>query len=160
MNEFVFNFDNVISFKSVLTSNIYLYYDVLLSLHCVYVINEINNLYITYVIISCFSFGWIYNYLCNQYLSPLPWWVRILTRRSILDTTKLVSDLRHVSVFLVGGLRFPLRIKLIFYHGITEILVKVALNTITLTHLLVIVLCVLFWHVVYCHSFSIVKPFL
>ena len=124
----------------------YFYHDILLSLHCVNIINEINNLYIRYVIIFCFSFGhgsWIYNYLCNQYLSPLPLRVRIPTRRGILDTTKLVSNLRQVNGFL-GGFRFPPPIKLIFYHGITEILLKVALHTITLTPLLVIVLCALF----------------
>ena len=81
----------------------YFDYDILLSLHCVDIINEMINLYITYVIIFCFSFGhgsWIYNYLCNQYLSPLPLWVRIPTRRGVLDTAKLVSNLRQVSGFL------------------------------------------------------------
>ena len=34
------------------------------------------------------SYGsWIYNYLCNQYLSPLTLWVRIPLRRGVLDTT-------------------------------------------------------------------------
>jgi hypothetical protein len=33
------------------------------------------------------SYGsWIYNYLCNQCLSPLQLWVRIPLRRSVLDT--------------------------------------------------------------------------
>ena len=31
--------------------------------------------------------SWIYSYLCNQYLSPLMLWVRILLRRGVLDTT-------------------------------------------------------------------------
>jgi hypothetical protein len=35
------------------------------------------------VIICC----WIYNYLCNQYLSPLTLWVWILLKRNVLDTT-------------------------------------------------------------------------
>jgi hypothetical protein len=30
---------------------------------------------------------WIYNYLCNQCLSPLTLWVRTLLRRGVLDTT-------------------------------------------------------------------------
>jgi hypothetical protein len=34
--------------------------------------------------------SWIYNYLCNQCLSPLMLWVRISLRRGVLDTT--VSD--------------------------------------------------------------------
>jgi hypothetical protein len=34
------------------------------------------------------SYGsWIYNCLCNRCLSPLMLWVRILLRRSVLDTT-------------------------------------------------------------------------
>ena len=34
------------------------------------------------------SYGsWIYNYLCNEYLSPLTLWVRILLRWGVLDTT-------------------------------------------------------------------------
>jgi hypothetical protein len=34
------------------------------------------------------SYGsWIYNYLCNQCLSPLTLWVWILLRRGVLDTT-------------------------------------------------------------------------
>ena len=44
---------------------------------------------------------------------------------------KFVSDLRQVSRFL-QVLRFPPSIKLIVSHNITEILFKVALNTITL----------------------------
>jgi len=31
--------------------------------------------------------SWIYNYLCNQCLSPLTLWVRIPFRRGVLDTT-------------------------------------------------------------------------
>jgi hypothetical protein len=34
------------------------------------------------------SYGsWIYNFLCNLYLSPLTVWVQILFWRSVLDTT-------------------------------------------------------------------------
>jgi hypothetical protein len=43
MNQFVFNVANVISFKSVLTSNISFYNDRLLSLHFVNIINETNK---------------------------------------------------------------------------------------------------------------------
>jgi hypothetical protein len=42
MNDFVFNFANIISFKSVLTSNISFYNDRLLSLHFVNIIIEFN----------------------------------------------------------------------------------------------------------------------
>ena len=31
--------------------------------------------------------SWIYNYLCNQYLSPLTLWVRIPSRQCVLDRT-------------------------------------------------------------------------
>jgi hypothetical protein len=31
--------------------------------------------------------SWIYNYLCNQCLSPLTFWVRIPFRRGVLNTT-------------------------------------------------------------------------
>jgi len=54
--------------------------------------------------ILLWSYGsWIYNYLCNQCLSPLKLWVRIPHLwRGILDTTlcdKLFSDLRRSMVF-------------------------------------------------------------
>ena len=78
--------------------------------------------------------NWIYNYLCNQYLSPLTLWVRIPLRRGVLDTT--LCD--KVCQWRVAGWWFsqgtpvsstnkPDR------HDITEILLKVLLNTITLT---------------------------
>ena len=77
----------------------------------------------------------INNYLCNQCLSPLTLWVRILLRRGVLDTTlcdKFVSDLRQVGCFL-WVIRFPPPKKKTDCHDISEILLKVALNTITLT---------------------------
>jgi hypothetical protein len=59
------------------------------------------------------SYGsWIYNYLCNQCLSPLKLWVRTLfvarcTRYNIMwESWKVVSDLRQVCAFL-WELRFP-----------------------------------------------------
>jgi hypothetical protein len=42
--------------------------------------------------------GWMYNYLCNQCLSPLTWWVRIPQRRGALVT---LCD--KVSQWLVAG---------------------------------------------------------
>jgi hypothetical protein len=48
------------------------------------------------------SYGnWIYNYLCNQCLSPLTLWVRIAIRRGVLDTT--LCDKEH-AMDLVGNL--------------------------------------------------------
>jgi hypothetical protein len=55
-----------------------------------------------------------YNYLCNQCLSPLTLWVRILLRRGVLDTTlcdKVCHWLAQVCGFL-RVLRFPPPIKL------------------------------------------------
>ena len=59
--------------------------------------------------------NWIYNYLCNQCLSPLKLWVQIPLRRGYLIqhyVIKFVSDLRQVSGFL-WVLHFPPPIKLI-----------------------------------------------
>jgi hypothetical protein len=55
----------------------------------------------------------IYNNLCNQWLSPLTLWVQIPLRWGVLDTTLCDT--------------------LIDCHDIAEIVLKVALNTITLT---------------------------
>ena len=61
---------------------------------------------------SWFYGSWIYNYLCNQYLSPLKLWVESCSWRSVLDTT--LSD--KVCQWQVGGflrvLWFPPPIKL------------------------------------------------
>ena len=81
------------------------------------------------------SYGsWIYNYLCNQHLSPIMLWVRSPPRWVVLNTTLLDK----VSQWLVAWLWFSLS-TLVFStninktdrHNITEILLKVALNTIT-----------------------------
>ena len=75
--------------------------------------------------------SWIYNYLCNQCLSPLMLWVRIRLRRGILNTT--LCD--KVCQWLSAGRWFsPVSsTNKTDHHDITEILLKVALNTITLT---------------------------
>jgi len=81
------------------------------------------------------SYGsWIYNYLCNQCLSPLTLWVWTPLRRSILDTT--LYD--KVCQWLAPGRLFSPGTRVSSTnktdgHDITEILLKVALNTITLT---------------------------
>jgi len=78
------------------------------------------------------SYGsWIYNYLCNQGMSPLTLWVRTPLRRHQLDTTlcnKVCQWLGQVGGFL-RPLRFPLPILL----NATEILLKVAFSTINQT---------------------------
>jgi hypothetical protein len=77
----------------------------------------------------------VYNYLCNQCLSRLTLWVRIPLRRGVLDTTLCYK----VCQWLAAGRWFSLGIPVSStnktdHHDITEILLKVALNTITLTH--------------------------
>ena len=81
--------------------------------------------------------SWIYNYMCNQCLSPLTLWVRIPLRRGGLDAT--LCD--KVSQWLATGRWFSLDTPVSFTnktdrHDIAEILLKVAINTMTLTLLL------------------------
>ena len=81
------------------------------------------------------SYGsWIYNYPCNQCLSPQTLWVRIPIRRGVLDTT--LCD--KVCQSLVAGRWFSLCTPVSFTnktdsYDIAEILLKVALSIITIT---------------------------
>ena len=81
------------------------------------------------------SYGsWIYNHIYNQDLSPLTLWVRTPPRRGVLDTT--LCD--KVCPWLAAGWWFspesPVSsINKTDRHDITEILLKVALNTINQT---------------------------
>ena len=81
------------------------------------------------------SYGsWIYNYLCNQYLSSPTLWVRIPLRRSVLNTTlcdKVCQWLATGQWFSWGTLVSSTN-KTDLYD-ITEILLKVALSTRTVT---------------------------
>ena len=84
--------------------------------------------------LSWSSGGWIYNYLCNQCLSPLTLWVRISLRRGLLDIT--LCD--KVYQWLATGRWFSPEPPVSSTnktdrHDTTEILLKVALTTITLT---------------------------
>ena len=78
------------------------------------------------------SYGsWIYNYLCNQCLSPLRLWVRTPFRRGVLDTT--LGD--KVCQLLTTGQWFSPRTLVSSTnktdrHDITNILLKLALSTI------------------------------
>ena len=77
--------------------------------------------------------SWIYNYLCNQCLSPLKLWVRIPLRRCVLDTT--LCD--KVCQWLATGLWFSVGTPVSStnktdHHDITGLLLKEVLNTITL----------------------------
>ena len=73
--------------------------------------------------------SWIYNYLCNQCLSPLMLWVRILLRWGVLDTT--LCD--KVCQWLAAGQWFSLGTPVSStnktdHHDKSEILLKVALT--------------------------------
>ena len=71
------------------------------------------------------SYGsWIYNYLCNQCLSLLMLWVRTPLKRGVLDTTLLVAGQWFTPVSSTNNTDCL---------DITEILLKMALNTLTLT---------------------------
>jgi len=83
------------------------------------------------------SYGsWIYNYLCNQCLSPLTFWIRIPLRRGVLDIT--LCD--QVCQWLATGRWFSPGTPVSSTnetdrHDITEIVLKVALSIFTLTYL-------------------------
>ena len=77
---------------------------------------------------------WIYNCLCNQCLSPLTLWVQIALRRGVLDA--ILCD--NVSQCLAAGRWFSPGTPVSSTNktdlqDLTEILLKVALNMITLT---------------------------
>ena len=79
--------------------------------------------------------SWIYNYICNQCLSPLNLWFRIPLRRGVLDIT--LCD--KVCQWLATGRWFSPGVPVSSTnktdcHDITEILLKVALNTKHLNH--------------------------
>jgi len=72
--------------------------------------------------------SWIYNYLCNQCLSPLILWVRIPLRQGVLDTT--LYD--KVCQWLAAGRWFSAGTS-VFSTNKIWILLNVALSTVTLT---------------------------
>ena len=83
------------------------------------------------------SYGsWIYNYLCNHCLSPLTLQVRIPLRRGVLDTT-LCDIVCQWLAQVCGFLRVPGTLissnNNTDHYNITEVLLKVALNIVTLS---------------------------
>ena len=94
-----------------------------------------STIYLKQKIGPSWSYGsWFYNYLCNQCLSPLKLWVRTpLMARCILCNIMwwsfqwLATGLWFSPDTLVSSTNKTNR------HDITEILLKVVLNTITLT---------------------------
>ena len=77
--------------------------------------------------------SWIYNNLCNQYLSPLMVWVRISIRARC--TTLSDQDCQWLATGLWFSPGPPVSsTNKADRHDITEILLKVALNTIKQTN--------------------------
>jgi len=87
-----------------------------------------------YKFLRQWSYGsWIYNYLCNQCLSPLMLWFESRSWWGVQHyVIKFVSDLRQVDGFL-RALQVSSTNKT-DCHDITEILLKVTLNTIKQTN--------------------------
>jgi hypothetical protein len=79
--------------------------------------------------------SWIYNYLCNQCLSLLMLWLPIMLRQGVLDTTFCNKDCQWLVAdwWLSLGTLVSSTNKTDWLDT-TEILLKVALNTITLSH--------------------------
>ena len=94
-------------------------------------IKHFHTLFVIYIWWPWSYGSWIYNYLCNQCLSPLKLWVRIPLRQDVLNTT--LCD--EVCQWLATGRLFSLCTPVSSTnktdrHDITEILLKVALSTI------------------------------
>ena len=82
----------------------------------------------------CLHGSRIYNYLCIQWLSPLKLWVRIPLRRGALDTTLCDNVCQWLAAFQWFAPGTPVfSTDKTDRHDITAILLKVALNIITLT---------------------------
>ena len=76
----------------------------------------------------------IYNYLCNLCLSPLTLWVRIPFRRGVLDTTLCDKVCQWLAASPWFSVDTPVTsTNKTDRHNMTEILLKVALNNLTLT---------------------------
>jgi hypothetical protein len=88
---------------------------------------------ITITIEGLWSYGsWIYNYLCNQCLSPLMLWVRISIRARCTTLCDKVCQWLATDWWFFPGIPVSSTDKTDCYD-ITEILLKVVLNTIKQT---------------------------
>jgi hypothetical protein len=79
--------------------------------------------------------SWIYNYICNQCLSPPTLWVRIPLKWGVLDTTLCdkVSQWLAIGQWFSPDTPVSSTNKTDHMHDITEILLKLSLNTINQT---------------------------
>jgi hypothetical protein len=89
--------------------------------------------------------SWIYNDLCDQCISPLTLRVWFPLRRGVLDTT--VCDKVDQWFAQVGGFRRVFRFSPPIKLTGTEILLKVVLNTITLSYVVTVprTTCLFLW---------------
>jgi hypothetical protein len=104
--------------------------------------------YIRYIMLPSWSWSyvsWIYNDLCDQCISPLTLWVWFPLRRGVLDTT--VCDKVYQWFVQVGGFRRVFRFSPPIKLTGTEILLKVVLNTITLSYVVTVprTTCLFLW---------------
>jgi len=80
------------------------------------------------IVLSIYIENWIYNYLSNQFILPLT------LRRCVLDTALCDTVCQGLAAGRLFSRGTPVSsTNKAYRHGITEILLKVALNTITLT---------------------------
>jgi hypothetical protein len=96
-----------------------------------------KNIMLILIIVPSWSWSygsWIYNYLCNQYLSPLKLWSssnpvngEVYSKQHYM--IKFVNDLRHVTGRWFSPVSSTNKTD---RHDITEILLKVALNIINI----------------------------
>jgi hypothetical protein len=104
--------------------------------------------YIRYIMLPSWSWSyvsWIYNDLCDRCISPLTLWVWFPLRRGVLDTT--VCDKVYQWLVQVVGFRRVFRFSPPMQLTGTEILLKVVLNTITLSYVVTVprTTCLFLW---------------
>jgi hypothetical protein len=103
------------------------------------------------------SYGsWIYNYLCNQCLPPLMMWVRISIRARCATLCDEVCQWLAIGLWFSPGPPVSFSNKT-DCHNITEIMLKVALNTIEQTNILFEVFKVMYnkcYKIVVVHVFA------
>jgi len=85
------------------------------------------------VLLTIFRASWIYNYLCNQCLSPLMLWVRIQIVRDALVTTLCDKVCQWIATGLWFSPGIPVSSTNKSKPPRTDILLKVALNKIPTT---------------------------
>jgi hypothetical protein len=134
---FIFFWNSFVHFpRQILPSNDFCSTIIIFRLiHCPKIVQTLESLKLPLISLNDggTSWSWVYNYLCNK----VPITTKIVSSNPVQGEVysiqhcviKFVSDLRQVGSFLRVFIRFPPPIKL------TEILLKVALNTINKANL-------------------------